>query len=114
VYGNSLARTPALDRLAAQSIRYTRVFTTAPVCAQSRAAIITGMFQNAIGAQYMRTTEDRMTGISSSRIWSIRIATGHAASRRTSGPIWFPSCRAQRHRRSRKLQRTQEDVGSRR
>jgi arylsulfatase A-like enzyme len=59
-YGDALARTPALDRLAKQSIRFTNAFTTAPVCAPSRAAIITGMFQNAIGAQHMRTTEDRV------------------------------------------------------
>jgi arylsulfatase A-like enzyme len=59
-YGDTLARTPNLDRLAAQSIRYTKAFTTAPVCAPSRAAIITGMHQNAIGAQHMRTTEDRV------------------------------------------------------
>jgi arylsulfatase A-like enzyme len=59
-YGDPLARTPALDRLAEQSIRYTRAFTTAPVCAPSRAAIITGMYQNAIGALHMRTTEDRV------------------------------------------------------
>ena len=51
---------PTLDRLAAQSIRFTHAFTTAPVCAPSRAAIITGMYQNAIGAQHMRTTEDRV------------------------------------------------------
>jgi len=59
-YGDTLARTPVLDRLAKESIRYTRAFTTAPVCAPSRAAIITGMYQNAIGAQHMRTTEDRV------------------------------------------------------
>jgi arylsulfatase A-like enzyme len=59
-YGDPLARTPVLDRLATQSIRYTNAFTTAPVCAPSRAAIITGMYQNAIGAQHMRTTEDRV------------------------------------------------------
>jgi N-sulfoglucosamine sulfohydrolase len=59
-YGDALARTPVLDRLAKQSIRYTHAFTTAPVCAPSRAAIITGMYQNAIGAQHMRTTEDRV------------------------------------------------------
>ena len=59
-YGDPLARTPNLDRLAAASIRFTNAFTTAPVCAPSRAAIITGMHQNAIGAQHMRTTEDRV------------------------------------------------------
>jgi N-sulfoglucosamine sulfohydrolase len=60
VYGDSVARTPVLDRLARESIRYTRAFTTAPVCAPSRAAIITGMYQTSIGAQHMRTTEDRV------------------------------------------------------
>ena len=60
VYGDAVARTPALDRLAAQSIRYTRAFSTAPVCAPSRAALITGVYQGSIGAQHMRTTEDRV------------------------------------------------------
>ena len=59
-YGDRLARTPVLDRFARESARYTHAFTTAPVCAPSRAAIITGMYQNAIGAQHMRTTEDRV------------------------------------------------------
>ena len=59
-YGDLLARTPNLDRLATASIRFTNAFTTAPVCAPSRAAIITGMHQNAIGAQHMRTTENRV------------------------------------------------------
>ena len=59
-YGDTFARTPVIDRLAKESVRYTRAFTTAPVCAPSRAAIITGMYANAIGAQHMRTTEDRV------------------------------------------------------
>ena len=59
-YGDKLARTPVIDRLARESIRYTNVFATAPVCAPSRAAIITGMYQTTLGAQHMRTTEDRV------------------------------------------------------
>ena len=59
-YGDSRARTPNLDRLAKESIRFTHAFTTAPVCAPSRAAIITGMYQTTLGAQHMRTTEDRV------------------------------------------------------
>jgi len=59
-YSDALARTPVLDRFARESIRYTNAFTTAPVCAPSRAAIITGMYQTAIGAHHMRTTEDRV------------------------------------------------------
>jgi N-sulfoglucosamine sulfohydrolase len=57
-YGDRIARTPSLDRLARESIRYTRAFTTAPVCAPSRAAIITGVYQTTLGAHHMRTTED--------------------------------------------------------
>lgn len=60
VYGDAAARTPNIDKLATQSVRFTHAFTSAPVCAPSRAAIITGMHQNAIGAQHMRTTEDRV------------------------------------------------------
>ena len=59
-YGDRLARTPVLDRLARESVRYTHAFTTAPVCAPSRAAIITGMYATSIGAHHMRTTEDRV------------------------------------------------------
>jgi arylsulfatase A-like enzyme len=60
VFGDGLARTPVLDRLARESVRYTHAFSTAPVCAPSRAAIITGMYQTTIGAHHMRTTEDRV------------------------------------------------------
>src|SRR5688572_3523890 len=41
-YGDPLARTPNIDRLAAQGIRYDRAYATSPVCAPSRFAIITG------------------------------------------------------------------------
>ncbi len=59
-YGDAMARTPVLDRFARESIRYTHAFTTAPVCAPSRAAIITGMYQTTLGAQHMRTSESRV------------------------------------------------------
>jgi N-sulfoglucosamine sulfohydrolase len=55
-YGDPLARTPNLDRLAAQGCRFTHAFATAGVCAPSRAAVITGMYATAIGAHHMRTT----------------------------------------------------------
>ena len=40
-YGDQHAITPNLDALAQQSTRFTHVFTTAGVCAPSRAALIT-------------------------------------------------------------------------
>jgi N-sulfoglucosamine sulfohydrolase len=54
-YGDAVAHTPHLDRLAAQGVRYTRAFSVSGVCAPSRAALITGMYPTTIGAQHMRT-----------------------------------------------------------
>ncbi len=55
-FGDNTVATPNLTRLANEGIRYTRVFSSSGVCAPSRAAIATGMYQNRIGAQHMRTT----------------------------------------------------------
>ena len=44
-FGDTVAETPNIDQLAAQGTRYTNVFTTAGVCAPSRAALITGQHQ---------------------------------------------------------------------
>lgn len=57
-YGDSVARTPVLDKLASEGMRFTRAFTSAGVCAPSRSAIITGMYQNSIGTHHMRTSHE--------------------------------------------------------
>ena len=54
-FGDSVAVTPNLDRLASTSIRYPNTFTTAGVCAPSRAAHILAVHQSSVGAQHMRT-----------------------------------------------------------
>jgi len=54
-YGDDLARTPNLDQMAAEGVRYTSVFSISGVCAPSRAAIITGMYPTSFGAMHMRT-----------------------------------------------------------
>jgi uncharacterized sulfatase len=54
-YGDAYAITPNVDRLAAQGVRYTNAFATAPVCAPSRSAIITGMYPTTIGSMHMRS-----------------------------------------------------------
>lgn len=53
-YGNKLVYTPTIDKLASEGMRFTHMFTTAGVCAPSRTALATGMYQNAIGAIHMR------------------------------------------------------------
>jgi arylsulfatase A-like enzyme len=55
-FGDNTVATPNLTRLANEGIRYTQVYSSSGVCAPSRAAIATGMYQNRIGAQHMRTT----------------------------------------------------------
>jgi len=39
-YGDTLARTPHIDRLASQGMRFTNAFTTAPVCAPNHACLV--------------------------------------------------------------------------
>jgi len=58
-YGDKVARTPNIDRLASQGARFTNVFTTAAISAPVRAGIITGMYQTSIGCMHMRTTSYR-------------------------------------------------------
>ena len=42
-YGNANARTPVIDKLAEQGVRFTNAFSTGTVCSPSRTAIITGV-----------------------------------------------------------------------
>ena len=57
-YGDSIATSPNIDRLAAEGARYTRAFSISGVCAPSRSALITGMYPIAIGTHHMRTTHE--------------------------------------------------------
>ena len=53
--GTPEAHTPIIDQLAREGVRYTRAYTTAPVCSPSRSALITGMYATTIGAHQHRT-----------------------------------------------------------
>lgn len=54
-YGEQLIKTPVLDRIASQGIRFTNTFCTGPVCSASRSALMTGCYQIATGAHNHRT-----------------------------------------------------------
>jgi len=54
-YGDSTAKTPNLDRLAREGVRFTNVFSVSGVCAPSRSCLITGMYPTSIGTDNMRT-----------------------------------------------------------
>ena len=54
-YGDKFATTPNIDRLAKQSVRYTKAFASAPVCSPSRACLITGCYPTSLSTQQMRS-----------------------------------------------------------
>ena len=54
-YGDELAVTPNLDRLATESVRYTRAFAYTGVCAPSRSCLITGVYPTRLGSMHMRS-----------------------------------------------------------
>ena len=64
-YGQKLIKTPHLDGLARAGIRFTNFYAASPVCAPSRASLMTGMHQ---GHAYVRgnTTLKRVPGQSGS------------------------------------------------
>lgn len=57
-YGDTLVKTPNLDKLASEGMRFTNTFATGPVCSASRSALITAMYQTSIDAQNHRSHRD--------------------------------------------------------
>jgi N-sulfoglucosamine sulfohydrolase len=64
-YGNDRVRTPHLDRLAREGMRFDRAFVTASSCSPSRASIITGRYPHATGAKELHwpLPDDQVTFI---------------------------------------------------
>ncbi len=54
-YGDPLAHTPNIDRLAAEGVKYTQAFSTAAVCSPARSCIITGLYAPSLGTQHLRS-----------------------------------------------------------
>ena len=54
-YGDKFAVTPNIDRLAQESVRYTKAFASAPVCSPSRSCLITGCYPTSLSTQQMRS-----------------------------------------------------------
>lgn len=57
-YGNRFNRTPNIDRLAAEGLRFTHAYSAAPVCSPTRASIMTGQHPARIGiTDYLRADD---------------------------------------------------------
>ena len=54
-YGETSIRTPNLDRMAAEGVRFANAFVTNPVCSPSRSAMVSGMYQTTLGAHNHRS-----------------------------------------------------------
>ena len=54
-YGDKFATTPNIDKLAKESVRYTKAFASAPVCSPSRSCLITGCYPTSLSTQQMRS-----------------------------------------------------------
>lgn len=63
VYGDPLARTPNIDRLAAGGIVFERAYSTSAVCAPTRSTIITGRYSSSMGTQHMRSRRPLPNGV---------------------------------------------------
>ena len=59
-YGDRYARTPHLDRLAAEGVRFNRAFVAQAGCSQSRAAFLTGLYPHQNGQIGLATWNFRM------------------------------------------------------
>lgn len=63
-YGDNYATTPNLNRFAERSLKFTRCWSNAPVCAPARTTLIAGLYPTAYGAQHMRSSVDLPIGTS--------------------------------------------------
>lgn len=54
-YGNKAVRTPNLDRLAAEGMRFENCFVASPQCSPNRSAIFTGCTPHTIGTSRLHT-----------------------------------------------------------
>ena len=54
-YGDAYARTPHIDRLARESVRYTNACASASVCSPARSCLITGVYASTLGTMHLRS-----------------------------------------------------------
>jgi arylsulfatase B len=79
-YGSNVFRTPHIDALAASGVRFTTGYVTHPVCAPSRAGLMTGRYQERFGYEFNPVGRDRGLGVSLNEIMLPQVvkAAGYA------------------------------------
>jgi arylsulfatase A-like enzyme len=64
VYGSKIIKTPNIDQLAADGVRFTQAYVSHPVCSPSRAGLLTGRYQTRFGWEFNPVGRDRSGGVS--------------------------------------------------
>lgn len=67
-YGSAVHRTPNLDRIAAEGMRFTDFYVAANVCTPSRAALLTGCYAKRVDMQYRVNTPYSQHGLNPDEI----------------------------------------------
>lgn len=62
-YGARDVRTPNIDRLARQGVRFTDAYSNGANCSPTRAALISGRYQQRVGIEWPLTAEDEDRGL---------------------------------------------------
>jgi uncharacterized sulfatase len=62
-YGDPLAKTPTIDKLAQNGILYQNAYSNAAVCGPARTTLILGMYPSSVGGEHMRSQAPLPTNI---------------------------------------------------
>ena len=98
-YGSTTIRTPNLDRMAAEGMRFTDFYATAPFCSPSRASLLTGRYPVRAGVPYVLFPTEQ-TGLPQAEITIAEILSeeGYATAAIGKWHLGWPRpFRAQRH-----------------
>src|SRR5215813_3117895 len=62
-FGSKDIRTPNIDRLAKEGVKLTQMYSNGPVCTPTRAAFITGRYQQRVGLEWAINATEKEPGL---------------------------------------------------
>lgn len=98
-YGSPTIRTPHLDRMAAEGMKFTDFYATAPFCSPSRASLLTGRYPVRAGVPYVLFPTES-TGLAPAEVTIAEILSDEGYATAAIGKWhlgWPKPFRAQRH-----------------
>lgn len=76
-YGAADIRTPRLDRLRREGVKLTDFYSNGPVCTPTRAAFITGRYQQRVGLEWAILSKDHESGLTTDQPSIARLLKGN-------------------------------------